>query len=265
MWLEYTLLGWPANWQRLDLLLALLAAHLLGDFVFQTGWMVRQKRRFAVLALHAGVVAALTYLLAARWTAFSLPLITWVSHMVIDAIKVRASAKGAQPFVIDQLAHLAVVGLLALWAPHFGSISGWVFLWGKNLWIFFAVLSGSILTVRVGELLIGFWVQPYLDEIQSLARAPESAFRPVRGLTNGGRLIGQWERALIFLFVGLGQLSAIGFLIAAKSVFRFGELKERENRMEAEYITIGTLMSFGWAVAISYSTWWLVSTILAMR
>lgn len=48
--------------------------------------------------------------------------------------------------------------------------------------------------------------------------------------------------------------SAIGFLIAAKSVFRFGELSDRANRLEAEYITIGTLLSFAIGVAVSMAT-----------
>jgi len=60
--------------------------------------------------------------------------------------------------------------------------------------------------------------------------------------------------ALIFLFVSLGQPASIGFLVAAKSIFRFGELKDRGNRMEAEYITIGSLMSFGWAITTGYLT-----------
>ena len=74
-------------------------------------------------------------------------------------------------------------------------------------------------------------------------------------------MIGQWERALIFLFVCSGQFGSIGFLVAAKSIFRFGELKDRDNRMEAEYITIGTLMSFGWALVSAYLTWWLARAI----
>ena len=35
----------------------------------------------------------------------------------------------------------------------------------------------------------------------------------------------------------------IGFLIAAKSVFRFGELTSPDRRKQAEYIIIGTLFS----------------------
>jgi len=45
-----------------------------------------------------------------------------------------------------------------------------------------------------------------------------------------------------------GHWEAIGFLIAAKSVFRFGDLKESKERKLTEYILIGTLLSFGIAM-----------------
>ncbi|MBU6331829.1 MAG: hypothetical protein KGQ80_05390 [Bacteroidetes bacterium] len=35
-----------------------------------------------------------------------------------------------------------------------------------------------------------------------------------------------------------------------KSIFRFGDLKEAKDRKQTEYILIGTLLSFGMAVAI---------------
>jgi hypothetical protein len=32
-------------------------------------------------------------------------------------------------------------------------------------------------------------------------------------------------------------------------------LKDRANRAEAEYITIGTMMSFTWGLAAAWATW----------
>lgn len=72
-----------------------------------------------------------------------------------------------------------------------------------------------------------------------------------RGFPDGGKQIGQLERFLIFLFIISGNAAGVGFLVAAKSVFRFGELTSNQNRMEAEYITIGTMMSFSWGLAVS--------------
>jgi hypothetical protein len=37
----------------------------------------------------------------------------------------------------------------------------------------------------------------------------------------------------------------IGFLLAAKSIFRFGDLKDKQDIKLTEYILIGTLLSFG--------------------
>jgi hypothetical protein len=64
-------------------------------------------------------------------------------------------------------------------------------------------------------------------------------------LANAGTYIGILERLFIFLFIITGHWNAIGFLLAAKSVFRFGDLKESKNRKLTEYILIGTLLSFG--------------------
>tara|TARA_B110000902_G_scaffold149552_1_gene172196 strand:- start:297 stop:695 length:399 start_codon:yes stop_codon:yes gene_type:complete len=69
-------------------------------------------------------------------------------------------------------------------------------------------------------------------------------------LENAGKYIGIFERLFVFTFVILGQWSAIGFLIAAKSVFRFGDLSRAKDRKLAEYILIGTLVSFGLAISI---------------
>jgi hypothetical protein len=58
-----------------------------------------------------------------------------------------------------------------------------------------------------------------------------------------------------------GQIEGVGFLVAAKSVFRFGELTDHQNRLEAEYITIGTLMSFSWGFAVSLLTKLLIESV----
>jgi ABC-type proline/glycine betaine transport system permease subunit len=56
------------------------------------------------------------------------------------------------------------------------------------------------------------------------------------------------ERFLILSFILINQWAAIGFLLAAKSIFRFGDLKEGKYQKKTEYILIGTLMSFSIAL-----------------
>ena len=52
----------------------------------------------------------------------------------------------------------------------------------------------------------------------------------------------------VFYFVVSVNFEAIGFLLAAKSIFRFGDLKEAKDRKLTEYVLIGTLLSFGIAL-----------------
>jgi hypothetical protein len=78
------------------------------------------------------------------------------------------------------------------------------------------------------------------------------------GLQNGGYWIGIGERTLIYFFVLSGVPEGIGFLAAAKSIFRFGEIKEPSQRQLAEYILIGTLMSFTAATFVGFATKYLL-------
>lgn len=61
-----------------------------------------------------------------------------------------------------------------------------------------------------------------------------------------GRAIGALERGLALTLVLLGEYSAVGWIIAAKSLARFKQLEDREF---AEYFLIGTLASFLLALA----------------
>lgn len=66
---------------------------------------------------------------------------------------------------------------------------------------------------------------------------------------NTGRLIGILERIFVFIFVLLGQFTAIGFVLAAKGVARFQDFK---SRTFAEYVLIGTLISTLLAMTVGY-------------
>lgn len=70
------------------------------------------------------------------------------------------------------------------------------------------------------------------------------------GLKNAGKIIGILERILIFTFIIIGQYEAIGFLIAAKSIYRFTDLKSSSERKFSEYVLIGTLLSFIIAILV---------------
>jgi hypothetical protein len=104
----------------------------------------------------------------------------------------------------------------------------------------------------------GVFVQWALDRLL----APEDmgdveAFRS-RGLRGGGTIIGWLERFLFVTFVLSGSYAALGLVLAAKGVVRFGEVKEAKDQKIAEYVLIGTLLSLAWALVVGFGLRWLV-------
>lgn len=129
------------------------------------------------------------------------------------------------------------VGALAYLSPN---------LWQTGLWsahpllpALMAVTAGEVLATPAGGFAIG------------LLMAPSAAHAPA-GLPGGGRTIGHLERSMIFLLILTGQAQSIGFLIAAKSVLRFGSISTEKE--VSEYVIIGTLASFSWAIAAAIGT-----------
>lgn len=61
-------------------------------------------------------------------------------------------------------------------------------------------------------------------------------------LPNGGRIIGYLERILILSFVLVGEFVGVGFVLAAKSIFRFSEISSG-SVVRTEYFIIGTFLS----------------------
>lgn len=67
---------------------------------------------------------------------------------------------------------------------------------------------------------------------------------------NAGRVIGILERWLMYIVVvTTGDLSALGFIIAAKGLAR---MKQLEDRQFAEYMLVGTLLSAVSAVVVGF-------------
>ena len=116
------------------------------------------------------------------------------------------------------------------------------------------MVLGAWLAMWPAGWLIAALLKSKKEVIQPPSESDQAA--PARGFPDGGAIIGRLERLLIYCFVLSGQLGAVGFLVAAKSIFRFGELSNQQNRLEAEYITIGTLMSFttGMLIALGIRT-----------
>jgi len=235
------------------LLLRLITAHLIVDFLIQTDSCVEQrfekKWTSGLLYVHGALAGVLAYIFAGLWSVIWLPIIIFISHVLLDGLKSKRK-NTVQFFLLDQLGHLIVI--LVCWILLVNGnitdilaslISG---ISNVKLWIF---IIAYILVIWPAGILIGKITKPWRDEIKETSS---------QGLDKAGLWIGRLERILILTFILIQRFEAIGFLIAAKSIFRFGEIRSPDGRKEAEYILIGTMISFVIAIILGIFTYWIM-------
>lgn len=216
-----------------ETLAALFLAHVLADYVFQPGWMVEEKSRPETLFLHF-LAVALTAMLTTGQVASPAIYALALVHITIDTIKTRGFSDSFLPHVTDQALHLVTLALVALMIPDLFATGAYA----DIPWLPHAMLlsAGAIYATRAGGFAVGKLMAEFGDN-------------PIKdSLDKGGFWIGLLERGLIFLLL-IGQMpGGIGFLVAAKSVLRF---EAAQDGKKAEWVIIGTLASFGWAIAVT--------------
>jgi hypothetical protein len=123
-----------------------------------------------------------------------------------------------------------------------------------SFYVDFSLSIENILTEKLLLLLIFFllvvFVAAIIIKLIITQWNPEKKKENDDSLAKAGRYIGILERLFVFTFVITNHWEAIGFLLAAKSVFRFGDLTVSKDRKLTEYILIGTLLSFGLAILL---------------
>ncbi|ELH7950698.1 DUF3307 domain-containing protein [Vibrio fluvialis] len=230
------------------LFLLLILSHILGDFFFQPDSWVKDKidnkcksnYMIAHSFLHGVLSTGVCYFyFFDNWThpviqVFFIFAFISVTHWMIDAIKVHLS-RNYKWFIIDQLLHVFMLMLLTYGLIYVSEID-LIFAHLKSL-NYVKILTISIfyiLMLKPTSILVGEVLFKWEDNIRDNGH---------KGLKDAGKYIGYIERILILTFVVTSQYAAIGFVLAAKSIFRMGELKENGDRQFTEYVMVGTLLS----------------------
>lgn len=246
-------------------LIQLVIAHVLADFFLQLEEWVKDKEekgaRSKYLYLHVLTHFLTTFLLLGELRFWPVVVFLSISHWFIDVWKIKKdkalkrrfpdttfphySRLKLKYFVIDQFAHLFVIGLIWLYLiQRLGEIPA---LWQevinspKTLIIIAVYGLGTFpVAIVIGIATREWQMQISTDKLDG------------NDLANAGIWIGILERLIILTLVLVEQYESIGFLIAAKSLIRFSESNQKNATVnkKSEYILIGTLLSYGSAILL---------------
>jgi len=226
------------------LLAALIIGHLVSDFFLQPmSWVndrnthhFKAKKLYLHVLVH-GMVSAVILALweySYGWQQLSTVLLStaaiMLSHYLIDIAK-SYSSKGVMPFLLDQIAHIAVIIALCIYITDNQSLIAYVSALATN---------PKVLWVVCGYLII---LSPSAVFIRMMLERLTANFSSEGSLPLAGQSIGMIERVLMLSFILLDQFAGLGFLLAAKSVFRFGDLSASKDKKLTEYVMLGTLLS----------------------
>lgn len=246
-----------------EYLILLLLAHILGDFYVQTSGIAKKKE----ISIKWVLIHCLSYWIT--MFIISVPVISSeiacaitiaaAFHTLIDILKYWYSTslkkknrmtmlKDRDIFFIDQLLHLICLAMISyLLLIKDGSISV------SNIFTQFFD------TVKISKMGLVSWAAALLiihkpaniaiSKLLAKYKPENNRFENVKD-NNTGRFIGTIERIIILIFISIGQYSAIGLVLTAKSIARYDRIsKERDF---AEYYLLGTLISTLTVIVVSF-------------
>jgi len=250
-----------------------ILVHLLADFLFQPDSLIKlkesnhKKGKFwnkgifwhSLIQFGTMLILLLIYV-ELRIETLLAALCVFVCHYLIDRFKFQWKLNEIWKFVLDQLLHAGVIYLilwgfqlvtpaqeLAAYLVAFGrkdiplSLGSKILLSGITL-IALIWVSGQLIKVVINTLQLrpfeentANYSKPMTQPLPNATQLPVEKKEPQMGL-----FIGWVERALIGILMIMGIYTGLALLATLKTLARF---KQLENRANAEYFILGTLLS----------------------
>ncbi len=230
-------------------LLILGIGHVLGDYYFQTDKMAKEKDEYFAgvvkhsLAYTAGILIAILPVInfgLAKWAA-----VYTLSHFAIDAakfglLKTGKVKKSANLFIADQCAHMICIFVTAyiLYASRCG-LSEFALISSiqQALGISKERIARWLLAIMVINKPVNIFIQVVLAEMKPEAAAGSNAAVD----RNTGKWIGSIERLIMLLLMAMGQYTAMGLVLLAKTIAGYDRIAK--DRVFGERYLVGTLLS----------------------
>jgi hypothetical protein len=231
-------LNWP-------ILIKLFLSHIITDFVFQPDAWVDDKKtniwKSVKLYIHGCLAGILAYMFVGSWEILWLPIIVGATHIVIDGYKSKFE-ENLTIFLVDQVSHIIILILC------------WIVIIQYNLQdvleLLRLIISSDKFLIYLFAYSLILWPSSKLMKRILSSINVKFGENVDTGHKNVGLWIGMIERILILTFILQNNYQIIGFLIAAKSIFRHRYNGIKNSQVTIEYILLGTMLSFLIAIIV---------------
>lgn len=247
----------------MELLLLMLTAHFVGDFYLQPAHCFEKSETIKIKKLWPYfLIYALLYIivfLIADLSLLSIAIATAVislSHLLSICWKYYRQ-NNLRYFLIDQSIQCSIIIIIWAYLANITITQSITFieqvLTAKNM----IITISYLLVCKPASVIISLALKKHTDNLANTSTASSAPTADNKnenmGLLSAGAWIGYIERCLAISFIFMGQFSGIGFLVATKTIFRFGDLTKNKDMKLTEYMMLGTLLSYAIALFIGWN------------
>ncbi|MGB2740363.1 MAG: DUF3307 domain-containing protein [Cognaticolwellia sp.] len=247
----------------MELLLLMLTAHFVGDFYLQPvhGLKKNDSKKIRKLWPHFLMYTLLYVIvfLIADLSILSIAIATAaisLSHLLSVYWKYYRE-NNLRYFLIDQSMQFSIIIIIWAYLANITIAQSIAFieqiLTAKNM----IITISYLLVCKPASVIISLALKKHTDNLANTSTENPASTTDNKnenmGLLSAGAWIGYIERCLAISFIFMGQFSGIGFLVATKTIFRFGDLTKNKDMKLTEYMMLGTLLSYAIALFIGWN------------
>lgn len=228
-------------------ILLLLIVFYIAEFYTEKITLFRKKSKYlwsrvGINVSRSLLYAVFVYLLSINFKEVFFPIFSFCFFLIWNFFLSGRKPKKLYDLLIKNLFKITYVFITCYIWHYFSSDFINPYKFSSFLFDFYSYSLGLIIAIETGA----EFVEILLKQ-NNISEDKEKSNKKKSKKIDHGKIIGKLERFLIYSFTITNNIGAISIILAAKSFFRL--IKQDKDKPEAEYIIIGTLSSFSFAIS----------------
>lgn len=228
-------------------ILLLLIVFYIVEFFIEKITLFRKKsknfwKRIGINVSRSLLYTIFAYLLSFNYGDIFFPIFSFCFFLIWSFFLAGWKPKDLWGFFIKNLLKIVFLFIISYIWHYLSSVFINPYTFPSLLFDFYSYSLGFFIAIETGA----EFVEILLNQCH-LSKYKKKSKKGKTNYIDHGKIIGRFERFLIYSFTITNNIGAISIILAAKSVFR---LIKQDEKHGAEYIIIGTLSSFSFAFSI---------------